>query len=64
MTRAPGVGLARHLGDELDLSGRYTVLRHLLLLAGYGHYFPGAFVAQTGSHRGINYTYFSSQFTL
>ena len=64
VTRAPGVGLARHLGDELDLSGQYTVLRHLLLLAGYGHYFPGAFVAQTGSHRGINYTYFSSQLTL
>lgn len=64
VTRAAGSGLARHLGDELDLSGRYTVLRHLQLIAGYGHYFPGAFVAQTGSSRGINYTYFSSQLTL
>ena len=31
---------------------------------GDSHYFPGAFVSQTGTSRGINYTYFSTQFTL
>ena len=64
VTRSAGSGLARHLGDELDVTGRYPMGRHLLVMAGYSHYLPGAFVRQTGTSRGINYTYFSTQFTL
>ena len=64
VSRAPGSGRALHIGDELDLTGRYPVGRHVLLVAGYGHYFPGAFVRQTGASRAINYSYLSTQFTL
>jgi hypothetical protein len=37
------------LGHELDLRAVYTLLGHLELMAGYGRFFPGAFVRATGT---------------
>ena len=37
-----------NLGDELDCRLAWTLWNHLELMAGYGRFFPGAFVKNTG----------------
>jgi len=63
-SRAAGSGLARHIGDELDVTVRYPFGRHVLTALGYGHYIPGLFVRQTGMSKAMDFTYLSTQFTL
>lgn len=43
------------LGDELDLRVVWTLWKHLELMGGYGHLFPGAFVKNTGTATPANW---------
>ena len=64
VVRAALPGSARKLGEEADLTVRYQHDTHTTLLCGYSHFFPGAFVKQSGPHEPIDFLYFSFQFTL
>lgn len=43
------------LGDELDVRGALSLWNHLELMAGYGRFFPGRFVRDTGASAPANY---------
>lgn len=43
------------LGDELDLRLVWTLWDHLELMGGYGRFFPGAFVRNTGAAAPANW---------
>ena len=47
-------------GQEIDLMARYTVNEHLILEMGYAHFFPGAFVQNTGPSPDSDLFYFST----
>ncbi len=68
VSRAPSFGTSKSLASELDLTLRWPVDRHKLLLAGWSHVWPGAFIRQGGSASGadrpINFVYLTAQFTL
>jgi len=46
--RDPGGRSGLTLGDELDFRVAWTLWNHLELMGGYGRFFPGAFVKNTG----------------
>lgn len=64
VVRQPGIGAARHLGDEIDVLFRYPHGTSFVWLAGFSHYFPGQFVEQTGASTATSLLYTSLQFTL
>jgi hypothetical protein len=43
------------LGDELDLRVVWTLWKHLEIMGGFGHLFPGAFVRNTGTATPANW---------
>jgi len=45
------------LGEELDLRVVWNVSTHLELMAGFGHYFPGQFVSNTGPASPANWSF-------
>jgi hypothetical protein len=47
LLRAASGSRARHAGDEVDLTGTYTVTRHLKVIAGHAWVAPGAFLRET-----------------
>ena len=57
---APGTSL--DVGTELDFVANYRFNRHLDVEAGYSHFFPGKFIAQTGPEAPINFFYLQTQF--
>jgi hypothetical protein len=68
VSRAPSFSTSHSIASELDLSLRWPVDRHKMLLAGWSHVWPGAFIKQGGSASGadrpINFVYLTAQFTL
>ena len=68
VSRSAGFGTAKSVASELDLSFRWPVDRHRLLLAGWSHVFPGAFITQRGGPSGadlpIDFVYLMAQYTL
>lgn len=54
---------ARYIGAETDLLATYQFDRHLLAYASYNHFFPGAFIEQSGPSRASDYVYAAIQFT-
>jgi len=68
VSRPASFGTAKSVASELDLSFRWPVDQHRLLLAGWSHVFPGAFITQGGSPSGadlpIDFVYFMAQYTL
>lgn len=64
VVRQPSAGLARHLGDEIDVLFRYPHSTTVVWLAGFSHFFPGQFVEQTGAATATSVLYTSLQFTL
>lgn len=50
--RAPGGSRERAVGDEVDVGATLQAGRHLRLLAGYGHFAPGAFLRHTAGGGG------------
>jgi hypothetical protein len=60
----PGfAGSSRDLGAEANLVLRYELDRHTVLEAGYGHFFPGVFIQQSGPHQPPDFAYLSFQYT-
>jgi hypothetical protein len=45
------------LGEELDLRVVWNVSTHLELMAGFGHFFPGQFVSNTGPTSSANWSF-------
>lgn len=54
----PGApGTSRDLGEEFDVTLTQRFGRHVTAQFGYGHFFPGTFIEQTGSHSAIDFFY-------
>jgi len=63
VVRPASPGLPRKIGEEADLLVRYQLDIHTMILSGYSHFFPGAFVKQSGPHEPVDFLYFAFQFT-
>jgi hypothetical protein len=60
----PGTGTtASYVGAETDLLGTYQATRHLLVYAGYSHFFAGEFIKKTGPHGDSDFVYGAIQYT-
>ncbi len=68
VARAPSFGSSKSVASELDLSARWPVDGHKLLLAGWSHVWAGAFITQGGGASGadkpIDFVYLMAQYTL
>ena len=53
---------ARYVGTELSLNATWQVTRHVALTAIYSHLFPGRFVEETGSSKGIDFVELTFKF--
>mgnify|MGYP003572687167 CR=1 FL=1 len=52
------------VGGEIDLTVKYPVNRHLLLVGGYSHFFAGKFVSDSGPpDSDVDFGYLSMQYT-
>lgn len=63
VVRAGAAGSSKDLGTELDLTLKYKYDRHLVLVLGYSHFFPGQFIKESGPGGGIDFIYTAAQFT-
>lgn len=60
----PGFDASRHeVGAEIDLVGKWQIDPHTALFAGYGHFFPGGFLSETGPDEATDFGYLMLQFT-
>jgi hypothetical protein len=68
VSRARSFGTSKSVASELDLTARWPVDAHKLLLAGWSHVWAGEFITQGGGAAGadkpINFVYFMAQYTL
>ena len=51
------------LGDELDLRVTWTLWNHLELMGGYGRFFPGGFVKNTGPASAANWYFLQAAYS-
>jgi hypothetical protein len=51
-----------HVGSELDITATYQLSRHVSLLLGYGIFFPGEFIENTGASDEAHMVYGSVEF--
>jgi hypothetical protein len=51
------------IGSELDLLLNWQVDRHLMVYAGYSHFFAGDFINDTGASKDIDFAYMALQFS-
>ena len=51
------------MGAEVDFTLGYTVNRFVNMTGGYAHFFPGAFIEESGSSKAIDFLYFMVQVT-
>ena len=63
VVRPGGSYTAASIGEELDFTGRWSVSRHWALEAGYGHFFAGKAITQSGPARDIDFIYVSTTAT-
>ncbi len=64
LLRAASGSLARHAGDEVDLTGTIAATRHLKVIAGHAWIVPGEFLRQTpGGARDSRWGFVGSTFT-
>jgi hypothetical protein len=54
---------ARALGGEVDAQLSWQINRYLGAYAGFCHFFHGEFIAETGSHKDIDFAYSAVTFT-
>ncbi len=55
--RQSGGSNARSIGGEVDLQVNWQIDRYLGMYAGYGHFFHGPFISQTGASDDIDFAY-------
>jgi len=53
----------RDLGQEVDVIATYKASEHLKLMAGYAHFFPGAFIERTGPSPDADWFFFQTLYT-
>lgn len=59
----PGLdGGSSEVGQEIDVTLRWQIDPHAAILLGYSHFFPGAFIEETGPSDPINFAYASFEF--
>lgn len=59
-----GAGADRHrVGGELDRVGKWQIDPHTALFAGYGHFFLGPFVDETGQDAATDFVDLTLQYT-
>jgi hypothetical protein len=63
LVRAPGTSQARSIGSELDFLLNWQIDQHLSTYFGYSHFFPGAFIKQTGANEPIDFFYTAVTYT-
>jgi len=63
IVRAGNPGSMKRVGSEIDLTLKSSINRHLLVAGGYSHFFPGAFIRESGSPNGIHFAYLMIQTT-
>lgn len=61
--RAPGGSDELYVGSELDLVVTWAAQRHLVFEGGYGHFFAGDFLEETGPSEDIDFLYLSATLT-
>ena len=60
----PGTpGADDFVGEEIDLTAKYKLNKHVALQAGYSHFFAADFVEDTGSDDDADWAYFQTVFT-
>ncbi len=64
VVRAGGTYRSSAIGTETDVTGNWQVARHLVLAAGYGHFFAGEAIRQSGPASGIDFLYLGTTLTL
>ena len=52
-----------NLGDELDFRAAWTLWNHLELMGGYGRFFPGRFVENTGPGAAANWFFLQTAYS-
>lgn len=55
--RATTPGASDEVGQEIDITLKYTVDRHLTLQGGYSHFFAGDYFADTGTSEDVDFFY-------
>lgn len=63
VVRPGGSYTAASIGDEFDLTGRWSFSRHWVFEAGFGHFFAGKAIAQSGPAGDIDFVYVSTTAT-
>ncbi len=61
--RDPRLSSARWVGSEVDLVTTYSINRHTTAGFGLGHFFPGAFLEQSGTAEPTDFGYLVLQYT-
>jgi len=52
----------RFVGAEMDLSASYEIITGLFALAGYSHFFSGAYLAESGPDKDVDFGYLQLQY--
>lgn len=63
LVRPGAAGVSRDVGRELDLTLKYPLDRHMVIIVGFSHFFAGDFIRESGSSQGINFGYTTLQYT-
>lgn len=64
VVRPAKAGASHSVGQELDLTAAWKMMKHLNLLLGYSHFFTGAFVKDTGADDDANFFYVETTLNL
>lgn len=62
VVRAGGLSDEREIGAEIDLTVKYSIDAHTTLEAGYGHFFAGDFINESGSDEDMDFVYTQFQY--
>lgn len=63
VVRAGALNGKREIGFEFDATVHYALDVHTAIEAGYGHFFPGDFIDQSGANDGMDWFYLQLQYT-
>lgn len=63
VVRAGSAGISRKVGQELDLTFKFPLNRHLMTVLGYSRFFAGDFIQESGPSDNTNFGYLALQYT-
>jgi hypothetical protein len=61
--RPGSAGSSEYIGSEIDLTLQYPLDRHILVQAGYSHFFAGDFIKESGPSDDVDFAYLMTQLT-